>query len=73
MGIGLGTMAGVGGAVGGMVGGAVTGAVNAAENKPDGLADFKAKVEKLAVMKESGMISDEEFNNLKVQLLSSIM
>ena len=73
MGIGLGTMAGVGGAVGGMVGEAVNNAVNAAENKPDSLADFKAKVEKLAVMKESGMVSDEEFNNLKAQLLSSIM
>lgn len=73
MGIGLGTMAGVGGAVGGMVGGAVTNAVNAAENKPDDLADFKAKVEKLAAMKDSGLISDEEFNSLKAQLLSSIM
>ena len=68
MGIGLGTMAGVGGAVGGMVGGAVNNAMNAA-NQPvqptqpaaqpaDDIAAFKARVDKLTMMKEAGIISD---------------
>lgn len=79
MGVGLGTMAGVGGAVGGMVGNAVNGAVNAAAEQPaqvqiaDDTAVFKAKVEKLSVMKESGLITEEEFNNLKAELLKSIL
>lgn len=79
MGVGLGTMAGVGGAVGGMVGGAVSGAVNAVsqpvqQTQPaDDMAAFKAKVEKLTVMKESGLITDEEFAQMKAKLLSSIL
>ena len=82
MGVGFGTMAGVGGAVGGVVGSAVSGALDSA-NQPapqqpqaqpgDDMAAFKAKLEKLTMMKEAGMLSDEEFNNLKQQLLASIM
>lgn len=78
MGVGLGTMAGVGGAVGSVVGNAVNGAMNAAQTEQpaaqtDGMAAFKAKVEKLTVMKNAGLITDEEFNNMKAQLLSSIL
>lgn len=82
MGIGLGTMAGVGGAVGGVVGGAVNNAMNAATQPAqpaqpaqptDDMAAFKAKVEKLTVMKESGIITEEEFNQMKAKLLSDIM
>lgn len=79
MGVGLGTMAGVGGVVGGVVGNAVNGAMNAAAETPaapapaDDMAVFKAKVEKLTVMKDSGLISEEEFNNMKAQLLAAIM
>ena len=85
MGIGLGTMAGVGGAVGGVVGGAVNNAMNAVsqpaqpfqtQQSPqpaDDMASFKAKVEKLTVMKEAGIISDEEFAQMKAKLLSDIM
>ena len=78
MGVGLGTMAGVGGAVGGMVGGmmndAVTNAqVTATASQGDDMAAFKAKIEKLTMMKEAGMLTDEEFNNMKSQLLSSIL
>lgn len=73
VGIGLGTMAGVGGAVGG----AVSGAMNAAFEQPKAAADdmesFKAKISKLTVMKEAGMLTEEEFNNMKAQLLSSIL
>lgn len=82
MGVGLGTMAGVGGAVGGMVGNAVTGAMNAAAQTPapaatsapaDDMAAFKAKVDKLNVMKEAGLISAEEFAAMKAELLKSIL
>lgn len=78
MGVGLGTMAGVGGAVGSVVGNAVNGAMNAAQTEQpatqtDDMAAFKAKVEKLAVMKNAGLISDEEFNNMKAELLKNIL
>ena len=80
MGVGLGTMAGVGGAVGGMVGGAVSDAMNAAtapapapQQPADDMATFKAKVEKLTVMKEAGLITDEEFAQMKAKILAEIM
>ncbi len=78
MGVGLGTMAGVGGAVGGMVGGMMGDAINTAQvptptQTNDDMATFKAKIEKLTMMKEAGMLSEEEFNNLKAQLLTSIL
>ena len=76
MGVGFGTMAGVGGAVGGVVGSAVNNAFESVNNQPqqaDDMAAFKAKIDKLTMMKEAGMLSDEEFNNLKSQLLSSIL
>ncbi len=81
MGVGLGTMAGVGGAVGGVIGGAVNNAMNSVTEAPapapaapaDDMAIFKAKVEKLTVMKEAGLISEEEFNTTKAKLLSDIL
>ena len=79
MGVGFGTMAGVGGAVGGMVGGMMNDAMNSATapaapaSPADGMAAFKAKVEKLTGMKEAGMLSDEEFNSMKAKLLSEIL
>lgn len=78
MGVGFGTMAGVGGAVGGMVGGMMSDAMGSAmnpapTNPTDSMAEFKAKVEKLTVMKEAGMLSEEEFNSMKAKLLSEIM
>lgn len=39
----------------------------------DDMATFKAKVEKLNIMKESGLISEEEFITMKQKLLASIM
>lgn len=78
MGVGFGTMAGVGGAVGGVVGSAVNDALGS--NNPsqqaqsqDDVTAFKAKLDKLIMMKESGMLTDEEFNNLKQQLLASVL
>ena len=81
MGVGLGTMAGFGGVVGGVVGNAVNGAMNAAAETPapasaapaDDMAAFKAKVEKLTVMKDAGLITEDEFKTMKTQLLASIM
>ena len=77
IGVGLGTMAGVGGAVGGVVGGAVNNAMGSAmqtssSGTVDDMAEFKAKVEKLNFMKSAGLISDEEFNNIKAELLRII-
>lgn len=77
MGVGLGTMAGVGGVVGGIVSNSVNNAMISAAEQPmqfeDDMAAFKAKVEKLTIMKEAKLLSEEEFNNLKAQLLSSIL
>ncbi|MBR5022686.1 MAG: SPFH domain-containing protein [Oscillospiraceae bacterium] len=79
MGVGFGTMAGVGGAVGGMVGGMMNDAMNSATAPVtpaapvDDMAAFKAKVDKLTMMKEAGMLSEEEFNSMKAKLLSEIL
>ena len=79
MGVGFGTMAGVGGAVGGMVGGMMQDAMNTAtvpatpSNAGNDMATFKAKVEKLTMMKEAGLLSEEEFDSMKAKLLSEIM
>ncbi|MCR5041254.1 MAG: SPFH domain-containing protein [Clostridia bacterium] len=85
MGVGFGTMAGVGGAVGGIVGGAVNNAIDAASQPAqsaqppqtaqpaDDMAAFKAKVEKLTLMKESGLISEDEFAQMKSKLLADIL
>lgn len=73
MGVGLGTMAGVGGAVGGIVGNAINGALNAQPEPADSMAEFKQKITKLTVMKESGLLSDEEFEQAKAKLLAEIL
>ena len=79
MGVGFGTMAGVGGAVGGMVGGMMNDAMNSATTPAtptapaNDMATFKAKVDKLTMMKEAGMLSEEEFNSMKAKLLSEIL
>ena len=81
LGVGLGTMAGVGGVVGGVVGSAVNGAMSAAAEPPtpateapaDDMAAFKAKVDKLTLMKQAGLISEEEFSSMKTELLKSIL
>ena len=77
MGVGFGTMAGVGGAVGGMVGGMMNDAVNSATApapKPagDSMSDFKQKLEKLMLMKEMGALSEEEFAAAKANLLNQL-
>lgn len=79
MGVGLGTMAGVGGAVGGMVGGMMSDALGSATapttpaTPADDMAAFKAKVDKLTMMKNAGLLTEEEFNAMKAKLLSEIL
>ena len=76
MGVGLGTMAGVGGALGGMVGSNVRDAVSEAgktQENPNAMEDFKAKIEKINMMKEAGLLSEEEFKSMKEKLLSDIL
>lgn len=76
LGVGLGTVAGVGGAVGGMVGGTINEAINAAATPvqaSDDMSAFKSKIDKLMMMKEAGLISEDEFNSTKAKLLSEIM
>lgn len=74
MGVGLGTMAGVGGAVGGVVGNAINDAFDGLNQQPqDDMAAFQQKIQKLQMMKEAGMLTDEEFAQMKAQLISSIM
>ena len=78
MGVGFGTMAGVGGAVGGIVGGAINNAFDSM-NQPqpaqpqDDTVAFQAKLQKLQMMKDAGMLTDEEFASMKQQLIESIM
>lgn len=79
MGIGLGVMSGIGGTVGGAVGGAVNEAMNSTNQNPaeksssNDVAAFKAKLDKLTMMKDAGMLTEEEFNKMKSQLLASIL
>ncbi len=79
-GIGLGLAAGVGVGVGGKVAGITSDALGVTSGSPqpqpapiDPLEAFKQKVEKLKIMKESGLISDEEFAKLKQELLAKIL
>ena len=39
----------------------------------DDMAAFKAKVDKLTLMKQAGLISEEEFSSMKTELLKSIL
>lgn len=79
MGVGFGTMAGIGGAVGGMVGGMMQDVTQSIQAPPqpatqpsDPMAEFKQKLEKIVMMKEMGVLSDEEFAAAKANLLSQL-
>ena len=39
----------------------------------DDMAAFKAKVEKLGFMKDSGLITEDEFNAMKAELIKSVL
>lgn len=77
LGVGFGTMAGVGGAVGGLVGGMMNDAMNFAtaptpQPASDPMAEFKQKLEKLMLTKEMGLLTEEEFAAAKANLLSQL-
>lgn len=79
-GIGLGLAAGVGVGVGGKVAGITSDALGGASSGPqtpqspvDPLESFRQQVSKLQIMKESELISDEEFEKLKKELLAKIL
>lgn len=80
LGVGFGTMAGVGGAVGTMVGNVANEAIgfigmpiNNPTQPADDMASFKAKIDKLNLMKDAGLLSEEEFKAMKAKLLAEIM
>lgn len=75
--IGLGVGLQAAGAMSGQVGNIFAGMNPQQQSQTAGPADdmaaFKAKVDKLTIMKESGVISEEEFVQMKAKLLSEIM
>lgn len=80
MGVGIGMMAGVGGSVGGMVGGMMSNTVDSIrttstteQTSNQSLDEFKMKLEKLNMMREMNMLSDEEFATTKAELLRQMM
>jgi hypothetical protein len=76
-GIGLGMMGGVAGSMGSMIAGVTANAlnpaiVNSASTAPDTVQVFKQKIEKLKMMKDMNMLSDEEFEVQKKKLLEDM-
>ncbi len=70
LGIGLGMMGGVAGTVGSMTSDAIKQTEN--QTATDEMAVFKQKLEKLMMMKEMGMLTDEEFNQQKMKLMETL-
>ena len=61
------------GIVNGVAGGVAGGIYGGTAAAGDDTAAFKAKVEKLAMMKEAGLLTEEEFAAMKKELLASIL
>ena len=59
--------------IGNMFGGVQPQQPAAPAQPADDMAAFKAKVEKLSMMKEAGLLTDEEFAKMKAELLKSIL
>ena len=75
-GIGLGMMGGVavgmGAGIAGMTSDALKPVTQAQAAPAGGIADFQQKVDKLLIMKNSGLLTDAEFEAAKQQLLSQL-
>lgn len=77
--IGLGVGLKAAGVVAGQVGGIFDGIAGTqatptqASATADNMSDFKTKVEKLTLLRNSGIISEEEFAQMKAKLLSEIL
>lgn len=72
LGVGLGMMGGVAKTVGGIMDNALGDTTTTATTKDNSMEAFKNKLEKLKLMKESGILSDEEFAQAKLKLLENI-
>ena len=74
MGIGLGMATGVAGTVGNTVGGVVGETIKPIDNseEKDEMSEFKKKLEKLKLMKEQKVITEEEFEEAKKKLLENL-
>ena len=59
--------------IGNMFGGVQPQQPAAPAQPADDMAAFKAKVEKLSMMKDAGLLTDEEFAQMKADLLKSIL
>ncbi len=87
MGIGIGTMAGVGGAIGNLLNNSLNSSISnqnlegsieekkktSEKKNNDNIDEFKNKADKLKILKESGLISDDEYEKMKADLLSQIL
>lgn len=80
MGVGMGMITGVGGAIGGMVGGVMNDTMNSVvnnnpkdNNANQSLDGFKVKLEKLNMMREMNMLTEEEFAAAKAELMKDLM
>ena len=75
LGIGVGMMAGVGNSVGGFIGGIMDNTMESYSNDSpnNSTDDFRSKLEKLKLMQDMGMLTDEEFANAKKELLKKLM
>jgi membrane protease subunit (stomatin/prohibitin family) len=75
MGIGLGMMGGIAGGMGATVAGITAGALHSAvspQEPADDMTVFKQKVEKLKLLKEEGLLSEEEFERERKKILESL-
>jgi len=72
LGIGLGMMGGVAKTMGDIMGDAIGTSINNPMYSDNGMDAFKLKLEKLKLMKESGLLSDEEFASAKMALLEKL-
>lgn len=72
LGIGLGMMGGVAKTMGDIMGDTLGATTNNLQQSDNGMDAFKLKLEKLKLMKESGLLSDEEFANAKMALLKDL-
>lgn len=70
LGVGLGMMGGIAKNVGDIMGGALSETTSPSQS--DGMEGFKIKLEKLKMMKESGVLTEEEFNAAKMKLLETL-
>ncbi len=72
LGVGLGLMGGVAGAVGDMANKSINDINGDSMKQTDNMTAFKQKIEKLLMMKEMGVLNEEEFSNEKNKLLKSL-